>query len=98
MDAGAAMYFGREEAFGGGDVGGADYGFIRWDNDNNAYNYWGDSSENGALVIGSQNDGLSAVSDVVVLKPSAATIVDSQLRVNGTTTIDGTISASNISV
>ncbi len=70
------LYLGREESFGGGDTGGADYGYIRWDNDNNSYNYWGDTGENGALVIGSSNDGRNAWSDVVALQSGAAIFLD----------------------
>lgn len=82
IDGGNTLYFGREENFGGGDVGGADYGYIRWDNDNNSYNHWGDSGENGALVIGSQNDGANTVSDVVVLEGVAANIFNPGSGIN----------------
>jgi predicted nucleic acid-binding Zn-ribbon protein len=57
---------------------GSDYGYIEYDDDNNAYNYWGDSNENSALIIGVENDGKNTVSDVVVLKSPASVIVDSK--------------------
>lgn len=76
IDGGSTLYFGKEESFGGSDIGGSDYGYIRWDNDNNTYAYWGDSSENGALIIGSQNDGRTSNSDVTVLTSPAAVILD----------------------
>jgi hypothetical protein len=41
------------------------------------YPTWGNSSENGALVIGATNDAVGAVSDIVVLKSPAAVVVDS---------------------
>jgi hypothetical protein len=56
---------------------GSDYGYIAYYDDLNTYAYWGDSSENSALVIGTQNDGQNSVSDVVVLTSPAAVIVDS---------------------
>jgi len=86
MDAGNIFYFGNEESFGGSDTGGADYGYIKFDNDNNSYNYWGDSGENSALVIGTSNDGMGAYSDILVLKSTAATINDGTFLVmNGNT-------------
>jgi len=56
---------------------GSDRGFIVWYDDNNDYDYWGSSSENGALLIGTENDGQASTSDVVVLKGKAANIFDS---------------------
>jgi hypothetical protein len=56
---------------------GSDYGYIAYYDDNNNYAYWGDSSENSALVIGVQNDGQNSVSDVVVLQSPAGVIIDS---------------------
>jgi predicted nucleic acid-binding Zn-ribbon protein len=56
---------------------GSDYGYIEYDDDNNTYNFWGDSQENSALIIGVENDGQNMVSDVVVLKSPAAIVVDS---------------------
>jgi hypothetical protein len=54
-----------------------DGGYIAYFDDNNNYNYWGDSNENSALVIGVTNDGKASTSDVVALKSPAAVIVDS---------------------
>jgi len=50
---------------------GSDFGYIRYDDDNNTYNKWGDSDENSALVIGVQNDGQDPDSDVVALESPA---------------------------
>ena len=50
---------------------GSDYAYIRYDDDNNNYNRWGDSSENSALVIGVQNDGQNSDSDVIALESPA---------------------------
>ena len=55
---------------------GSDYGYVRWYDDNNDYNFWGDSGENGALVIGVENDPQTSTSDVVALKSPAAVVVD----------------------
>jgi hypothetical protein len=55
----------------------SDYGFVTYYDDNNSYAYWGDSNENSALVIGTQNDSTTAYSDVVVLKGSAANVFHS---------------------
>jgi len=49
----------------------SDYGYIRYYDDNNTYNKWGDSAENSALVLGVQNDGQNAVSDVVAIESPA---------------------------
>jgi len=57
---------------------GSDYGFIEYDDDNDTYNFWGNSNENSALIVGVQNDGKNSVSDVVVLKSPASVIVDSK--------------------
>ena len=54
----------------------SDGGYIAYYDDNNTYNYWGDSVENSALVLGVTNDGQNANSDVVVLKSPAAAIID----------------------
>lgn len=54
---------------------GSDYGSITYYDDNNSYNFWGDSTENSALVIGAQNDGLGSDSDVVALQGAAADIL-----------------------
>ncbi len=59
---------------------GSDYGSITYYDDNNTYNYWGDTNENSALVIGTQNDGQGTVSDVVVLKGVAANVFDSGIN------------------
>ena len=70
-----------------------DYGYIRYYDDNDNYNYYGDSNNNSALVIGSEKDGLTSTSDVVVLKAGGGTgavIIDSaKLRVNGDINIQG---------
>lgn len=58
----------------------SDYGYIAYYDDNNTYAYWGDSGENSALVIGTQNDVNNAVSDVVVLKGIAANVFDSGIN------------------
>ena len=55
----------------------SDYGYIRYYDDNNSYDWWGASSENSALIVGVQNDSANVYSDVVVLKSPAAVIVDS---------------------
>ncbi|MCB9839527.1 tail fiber domain-containing protein [Candidatus Nomurabacteria bacterium] len=81
INAGKDIFFGREELFGGVDTGGSDYGYIHWDNDNNAYNYWGDSTENGALIIGVQNDGNNVNSDVLVQYSPAAVITHSREQI-----------------
>ena len=72
LDAGQSLFFGREESFGGSDTGGADYGYITWDNDNNTYNTGGagDSVENGCLRIGTENDGFTTANDNLALEPS----------------------------
>jgi hypothetical protein len=49
----------------------SDYGYIRYDDDNDTYNKWGDSTENSALVLGVANDAENAVSDVVALQSPA---------------------------
>jgi len=49
----------------------SDFGYIRYDDDNNSYNKWGDSAENSALVIGVANDGQASVSDIVALESPA---------------------------
>ena len=72
LDAGQSLFFGREESFGGSDTGGADYGYITWDNDNNTYNTGGagDSGENGCLRIGTENDGFTVSNDNLALEPT----------------------------
>lgn len=54
---------------------GSDYGFITYYDENTTYAYWGTSAENSALVIGSQNDGMNSVSDVVALQGDAADVI-----------------------
>ena len=72
IDAGLPLIFGGEEFFGGNDTGGADYGYIIWDNDNNTYNTGGagDSAENGCLLIATQNDGFTVSNDNIALVPT----------------------------
>jgi hypothetical protein len=72
LDATKTMYFGREELFGGTDVGGNDYGYIIWENDNNTYAITNTSTENGCLIIGTNNDIENSVSDNMALVPSAS--------------------------
>ena len=50
---------------------GSDYGYIRYDDDNNNYNKWGDTGENSAMIIGVENDGENIFSDVVALESPA---------------------------
>ncbi len=54
---------------------GSDYGYITYSDENTTYAYWGTSAENSALVIGTQNDGMGSVSDVVALHGAAADIL-----------------------
>ncbi|CAO3460343.1 hypothetical protein [Azospirillum argentinense] len=70
VNAGNAIYFGREELFGGTDTGGADYGWIAWTNDDDTYAIDGSSGENGLLRIGTSNDGPGPNSDNMALTPS----------------------------
>lgn len=56
---------------------GSDYGYLRYESDNNDYNYWGDSDENSAIIMGIENDAQGNTSDVAVLKSKAAVIIDS---------------------
>ncbi|QCN99716.1 hypothetical protein D3093_31175 (plasmid) [Azospirillum argentinense] len=70
VNAGNAIYFGREEQFGGTDTGGADYGWIAWTNDDDTYAIDGSSDENGLLRIGTSNDGPGPNSDNMALTPS----------------------------
>ena len=72
LDATKTMFFGKEEIFDPTlDTGGADYGYIVWDNDNNTYRKT-DSGENGCLRIGTQNDGEDPNSDNMALEPAAS--------------------------
>jgi len=49
----------------------SDYGYIRYDDENTAYNKWGGTTENSAMVIGVGNDGQNSNSDVVALESPA---------------------------
>ena len=49
----------------------SDYGWIKYFDDNNNYNKWGDDAENSALVMGVANDGQVESSDVVALESPA---------------------------
>jgi len=49
----------------------SDYAYIRYDDDNDDYNIWGDTDENSALVLGVQNDGQNDNSDVIALESPA---------------------------
>jgi hypothetical protein len=83
MDAGRTLYFGQEENFGGAGYGGNDYGYITFINDDNDYNFWGDSGENSSFILGNQNDSLgNNVADVMVLKGAQANIFDSLSGLN----------------
>ena len=59
---------------------GSDYGYIAYYDDDNDYNYWGDSGENSALILGTQNDGANSDSDIVVMKGKAANVFDSGIN------------------
>ena len=50
---------------------GSDYAYIRYDDDNDSYNMWGDSDENSALVLGVANDAQGTTSDVIALESPA---------------------------
>ena len=63
------MYFGREEAFGGSDTGGADYGYITFDNNSTKYGSGG--GETSVFRIGTQNDAAGVNSDALALEPVA---------------------------
>ncbi|OIO12719.1 hypothetical protein AUJ73_05180, partial [Candidatus Gottesmanbacteria bacterium CG1_02_37_22] len=54
----------------------SDGGYLAFYDDNNSYNYWGNSGENSALVLGTTNDGQGGASDVVALRSQAAVIAD----------------------
>jgi hypothetical protein len=55
----------------------SDYAFIRYDDDNDDYAIWGDESdENGALVLGVQNDGLHNTSDIIALESPAGVFLN----------------------
>ena len=49
----------------------SDYAYIRYDDDNDNYNKWGNSSENSALVLGVANDAQNTSSDVVAIESPA---------------------------
>lgn len=69
FDAGQTLYFGYEEGFSGSDTGGADYGYITYDNNSTTYGSGG--GETSVLRIGTQNDGAGAVSDAIALEAAA---------------------------
>ncbi len=54
---------------------GTDHGYITYYDDSNTYAFWGDSTENSALVIGTENDLMTAYSDIVALKGAAASVI-----------------------
>jgi hypothetical protein len=58
---------------------GSDFARIKYDSDNNTYALWGDSAENSALIIEVGNDPRGTSSDVLVLKPSGALLVDTSV-------------------
>jgi len=53
---------------------GSDYGYLTYYDSNSTYAFWGTTGENSALVIGTQNDGMNSVSDVVALRGAAADV------------------------
>ena len=71
IDGGKSLFFGREESFLGTNVGVNDHGYIIWDDDNNTYTAYGDSTENGCLRIGTENNENTNTSDNIALEPSA---------------------------
>ena len=69
LNAGQVLYFGYEEGFGGSDTGGADYGYITYDNNNSTYGTAG--GETSTLRLGTQNDGDGSVGDHVAIESAA---------------------------
>jgi hypothetical protein len=70
VDAGNAIYFGREESFGGSNTGGDDYGYIIFDNNSTTYSDAG-GTERSVLRIGTSNDGVGNVEDNLALESTA---------------------------
>ncbi len=70
IDAGNALYFGREESFGGSNTGGDDYGYITFDNNSTTYSDAG-GSERSVLRIGTSNDGVGSVEDNLAIESTA---------------------------
>jgi hypothetical protein len=70
IDAGNALYFGREESFGGSNTGGDDYGYITFDNNSTTYSDAG-GSERSVLRIGTSNDGVGNVEDNLAIESTA---------------------------
>jgi hypothetical protein len=70
VDAGNAIYFGREESFGGSNTGGDDYGYIIFDNNSTTYSDAG-GTERSVLRIGTSNDGVGNVEDNLAIEPTA---------------------------
>ena len=70
IDAGNALYFGREESFGGSNTGGDDYGYITFDNNSTTYSDAG-GTERSVLRIGTSNDGVGSVEDNLALESTA---------------------------
>lgn len=69
IDGNKYLFFGREEIFGGTDVGGADYGYIIHDTNNSIYGTG--QGETSALVIGTSNDADGSAGDHMALVPTA---------------------------
>jgi hypothetical protein len=69
LNAGSFLYFGREEAFGGSNIGGDDWGYITYDNNSTKYGSGG--GETSAFRFGTSNDAGGAVSDAMALEPVA---------------------------
>jgi hypothetical protein len=70
VDAGNALYFGREESFGGSNTGGDDYGYITFDNNSTTYSDAG-GTERSVLRIGTSNDGVGNVEDNLAIESTA---------------------------
>ena len=69
LNAGSSIFFGREESFGGSNIGGDDYGYITFDNNSSKYGSAG--GETSAFRIGTSNDAGGSVSDALALEPVA---------------------------
>ena len=63
---------------------GSDFGEIRWYDDNDTYARWGNSGENGALVLRVGDDADTSVSDVIALESSAGIFLNSPKIYQGT--------------
>jgi len=72
---------------------GSDFAYIRYDDHNTNYNYWGSTvgKENSALVLGVRNDGTNANSDVIALESPAGIFLNAPNIFVGTKTNAQTI-------